>query len=128
MGREGEMVPEDGQEVVEQDGSVVTIPGLFDEAVFDQAIQEFLDKKEALDVQLYRSPGHWREFLDSVKSRKRTQTPVQIAHRSQTPGHLGYIAARTGRTLKWDAAKQQIIGDAEASKMIYPKMRKPWHL
>jgi predicted dehydrogenase len=87
-----------------------------------------LDKKEALDVQLYRSPGHWREFLDSVKSRKRTQTPVQIAHRSQTPGHLGYIAARTGRTLKWDAAKQQIIGDAEASKMIYPKMRKPWHL
>ena len=28
--------------------SVTTIPGLFDEAVFDQAIQEFLDKKEAL--------------------------------------------------------------------------------
>jgi type II restriction enzyme len=38
----------DGQEVAEEDGSVTTIPGLFDEAVFDQAIQEFLDKKEAL--------------------------------------------------------------------------------
>ena len=38
----------DGQEVVEEDGSVTTIPGLFDEAVFDQAVQEFLDKKEAL--------------------------------------------------------------------------------
>jgi type II restriction enzyme len=38
----------DGQEVGEMDGSVTTIPGLFDEAVFDQAIQEFLDKKEAL--------------------------------------------------------------------------------
>jgi type II restriction enzyme len=38
----------DGQDVVEEDRSVTKIPGLFDEAVFDQAVQEFLDKKEAL--------------------------------------------------------------------------------
>lgn len=38
----------DGQEITEDDGTVVKIPGLFDEAVFDQSIQEFLDKKEAL--------------------------------------------------------------------------------
>ncbi|GAA2019649.1 DEAD/DEAH box helicase [Nocardioides kribbensis] len=38
----------DGQDVAEADGSVITIPGLFDEAVFDQAIQEFLDKKAEL--------------------------------------------------------------------------------
>ncbi|MDR1791297.1 MAG: DEAD/DEAH box helicase family protein [Propionibacteriaceae bacterium] len=38
----------DGQEVKEEDGSTTRIPGLFDEAVFDQSIQEFLDKKEAL--------------------------------------------------------------------------------
>lgn len=38
----------DGQEVTEEDGTVTTIPGLFDEAVFDQSVQEFLDKKETL--------------------------------------------------------------------------------
>lgn len=38
----------DGHEVTEKDGSVSAIPGLFDEAVFDQSIQEFLDKKEQL--------------------------------------------------------------------------------
>lgn len=38
----------DGQEVTEEDGTITEIPGLFDEAVFDQSIQEFLDKKEAL--------------------------------------------------------------------------------
>lgn len=38
----------DGQVVTEEDGTVTKIPGLFDEAVFDQAIQEFLDKKEEL--------------------------------------------------------------------------------
>ena len=38
----------DGQEVVGEDGAVIEIPGLFDEVVFDQAIQEFLAKKDAL--------------------------------------------------------------------------------
>ncbi len=38
----------DGQTVTAADGTETIIPGLFDEAVFDQSIQEFLDKKEAL--------------------------------------------------------------------------------
>ena len=89
---------------------------------------QMLDKKGELEIALYRSPGHFREFIDSIKSRKRTQTPVEIAHRSQTPGHLGYIASVTGRKLKWDAAKQEIIGDPEASAMMTPQMREPWHI
>lgn len=86
------------------------------------------DKEGNLEIQLYKSPGHMREFIDSIKSRKRTLTPVEIAHRSQTPGHLGYIASVTGRKIKWDAAKQQIIGDAEASKMMAFHPREPWKL
>ena len=38
----------DGQDVTEDDGSVTQIPGLFDAAVFDRSVQEFLDKKESL--------------------------------------------------------------------------------
>jgi type II restriction enzyme len=38
----------DGQNVTEDDGTTMQIPGLFDEAVFDQAIQEFLAKKAEL--------------------------------------------------------------------------------
>ncbi|MGW9827883.1 superfamily II DNA or RNA helicase [Brevibacterium pityocampae] len=38
----------DGQVITEDDGTTTTIPGLFDEAVFDQSIQEFLDKKKEL--------------------------------------------------------------------------------
>ncbi len=86
------------------------------------------EKKGDLKVTLYKSPGHHKEFLDSIKSRKRTLTPVEIAHRSQSPGHLGYIAAVVGRKLKWDAAKQEITGDAEASKLLSKKMREPWKI
>lgn len=38
----------DGQDVTEEDGTITRIPGLFDEAVFDQAVQEFLAKKVEL--------------------------------------------------------------------------------
>ena len=86
------------------------------------------EKKKDLAVLLVNSPGHQREFLDSVKSRARTLTPVEVAHRSQTPGHLGYIASVVGRKLKWDAARQRIVGDPEASKLLATKMRVPWHL
>lgn len=86
------------------------------------------EKKQDLAVLLYDSPGHQREFLDSIKSRKPTLTPIAIAHRSQTPGHLGYIASVAGRKLKWDAAKQEIVGDPEASKLLAKEMRAPWHL
>lgn len=86
------------------------------------------EKKHDLAVQLGISPGHQREFLDCVKSRKRTLTPVEVAHRSQTPGHLGYIASVVGRKLKWDAAKQDFVNDAEASKLLSRPMRAPWHL
>jgi hypothetical protein len=86
------------------------------------------EKKKDLAILLPVSPGHWRQFLDCVKSRQKTLTPVEIAHRSQTPGHLGYIASVVGRKLKWDAAHQQIVDDPEASKLLSREMRAPWHL
>jgi len=89
---------------------------------------QVLDKKGELGIALYRSPGHFRDFIDCVKSRKRTQTPVEIAQRSQTPGHLGYIASVTGRKIRWDAVKQQITGDEEATKLTLPQSRGDWHI
>jgi predicted dehydrogenase len=86
------------------------------------------EEKKDLAVLLPVSPGHQREFLDCVKSRGRTLTPVEVAHRSQTPGHLGYIASVVGRKLRWDAEKQEIIGDTQASQLLSRPMRAPWHL
>lgn len=91
-------------------------------------IREREKTRKDLEVVIFDSPGHIQEFIDSCKSRKRTLTPVEVAHRSQSPGHLGLIAARTGRKLKWDAEKQEIVGDSEASKMLSKEFRKPWQL
>ena len=46
-----------------------------------------------------------RNFIDCVKSRQPTITPVETAHHSAIPGHLGLISMLVGRKIKWDVAQ-----------------------
>ena len=49
-------------------------------------------------------------------------------HRALTTCHLAGIALRLNRKLTWDAAKEQIVGDADAAKLLSKEYRKPWKL
>jgi len=80
------------------------------------------------EIQIPKSPGHYQQFIDCVKSRGATHTPSEVAVRSATPGWLGQIAMLTGRKIKWDPVKEEIVGDAEASKLLSREMRWPWRL
>jgi predicted dehydrogenase len=79
-------------------------------------------------VKLYESSNHQRNFLDCVKSRQPTITPVETAHHSTIPGHLGLISMLTGRKIKWDVASEKILGDPEASKLLTRAYRAPWQM
>ena len=59
---------------------------------------------------------------------RRPAADVEIGHRSTIVPHLGNIAYRTGRKIRWDAEKEQIIGDEEAAELLGRKARKPWDL
>ena len=83
--------------------------------------------EELRKVKLYESSNHYRNFLDCVKSRRPTITPVETAHHSAIPGHLGLISLLTGRKIRWDVAAEKIINDAEASKLLTRKYRAPRH-
>ncbi len=72
--------------------------------------------------------GHRRDFLDCVKTRAQTITPVDIGHRSSTVAHLGNIAMILGREIRWDPKREQINNDPEASRMLGRSMRSPWHI
>jgi hypothetical protein len=83
---------------------------------------------DVIKTRLYETPGHHRNFLDCVKSRRPTVTPVETAHRSATPGHLALISFLVNRPIKWDPVKEEIIGDAEASKLLTREYRGSWKL
>ena len=80
------------------------------------------------DTRLYVSGNHHGNWLDCIKTRKPPICEVEIGHRSATVCHLGNIAVRCKRKIKWDPAKEQVIGDEEANKMVDKAYREPWRL
>lgn len=92
-------------------------PSLLDEAVAQEH-----------SVDLGRSPGHHRNFLDAVKDRKDPFATAEIGHRTATICHLNNLAITLGRPLKWDPDTEQVVDDDEANARLLPKMREPWNL
>ena len=86
--------------------------------------EELGDTKKAL----YKSSNHFGNFLECIRSRKETITPAEVAHRSISVGLLGEIAMTTKQTIKWDPDKEQIIGNAEAGKLLMRPFRAPWKI
>jgi hypothetical protein len=80
------------------------------------------------DVHLIESPNHAQNFIDAVKSRKATVSPLDQAVRSDTISQLCDIAVRTKRKILWDPKTATIVGDAEATKMTHRDIRAPWTL
>jgi predicted dehydrogenase len=80
------------------------------------------------EIHLYRSENHARNFIDCVISRDKTVAPIETAHRSITVSHLGNIAMRLGRDLKWNPDIEKFINDDGANRMLFRTMRSPWRL
>jgi len=80
------------------------------------------------EIHLYRSPGHHRNFLDCIKTRKQTVCDIDTAVRSDTLSHLTDICTRLGRKIRWAPDTEEIIADTEAGRMLTRSMRGPWHL
>jgi type II restriction enzyme len=58
----------DGQEIVGEDGMTIRIPGLFDEAVFNESIQEFLNKK--VELADYFDDAHTEDIFAYIPQQK----------------------------------------------------------
>jgi predicted dehydrogenase len=80
------------------------------------------------DIHLYESRSQYTNFIDCVISRAPTVAPVEVAHRSISPAHLGNISMILGRKIRWDPGKEEIIGDPAASAMLGRSYRAPWAL
>ncbi|HUT93873.1 MAG TPA: Gfo/Idh/MocA family oxidoreductase [Thermoguttaceae bacterium] len=80
------------------------------------------------EVHLYKSPGHHRDWLDCIRSRKRPVADVEIGARSVTVCHLGILAYWYRRKLKWDPQAWRFVDDEEANAWLDRERRDPWHL
>ena len=80
------------------------------------------------EIHLYTDESEHANFLRCIHSRKAPYHPVEDLHRTSTIAHMGNIAMKLKRTLKWDPVKEEFPDDAEANTMRSREEREPWTL
>jgi len=79
-------------------------------------------------IRVYESDNHMENFFACVESRKDPIMPVEAGHSVATLCHLGNIARRLGRRLKWDPVKEIFPGDDEANQYLDCPKRKGYEV
>ena len=72
--------------------------------------------------------GHYGNFVNAIRSGKQTDLTCDIeeGHRSSALAHIGNIAYRLGRELRFDGANEKFVNDAEADAMLKDTYREPF--
>lgn len=111
-----QFIGSDGEITVNR-GKLVSVP--------EQLIKEPLPEKA---IRLYKSPGHQRDWLNCIRSRKRPICDVEVGARSVTVCHLGNLAYWHHRKLRWDPKRWQFVADETANRWLDVERRDPWQL
>ena len=74
--------------------------------------------------------SHFENFTDCMRSRKTAElrASVEDGHLSTSLCHLGNIAYRVGRSLKFDSATERFVGDDDANKLLTRTYRAAYSL
>ena len=89
------------------------------------------EKSVHVNAELAEPDGHnlkqlYADFLEAIDTGRKPVADIESAHRSSVLPMLGMMSLKLGRSLQWDGAKEQVIGDAEANALLSRKYRGPW--
>lgn len=88
------------------------------------------ERNQRVDIKV--QPGgqddeaHIANFIESVRGNAKPNSEIEIGHLSSSLCHLGNIAARLGRSLRFDPKTEQIVGDEEANRLVGREYRDHW--
>ncbi|MBN2762489.1 MAG: Gfo/Idh/MocA family oxidoreductase [Bacteroidales bacterium] len=80
------------------------------------------------EIHLDTDSSEHENFLKCIKTRTPVFHPVEDMHRTSTLTHIGNIAMKLQRKLKWDPVNEEFINDFEANSMRNRVGRAPWVL
>ncbi len=70
--------------------------------------------------------AHMADFLAAVRERKQPACVIEDAYQSTATVKLAMISYDVGAKITWDGEKEQIVGNAEAAKLLKREYRAPW--
>jgi len=69
---------------------------------------------------------HWQSLLEAIATRGKPASDIEQGYISAASCILANMAMQLGRTLTWDAEKNQVVGDVEANRLLARPYRAPW--
>lgn len=89
------------------------------------------EKSVHVNSELAEPDGHnlkqlYADFLEAIDTGRKPVADIESAHRSSVLPMLGMMSLKLGRSLQWDGAKEQVVGDADANALLSRKYRGPW--
>ena len=91
----------------------------------ERRIREWEPSEESKKV--YESPGHKEDWFEGIKTGKKTIMNIEAGVGVANLCVLGNLSYLLGRKLQWDHAKQEIVGDEQAQRMMSRPQRHPYH-
>jgi hypothetical protein len=92
-------------------------------------LEQYPEDKTEKDLERHVAPAirrHMLDFLAAIDSRGKPVADIEQGHISSASCILANVAMQLGRTLTWDPAKHQVVGDEEANRLLRRPYRKPW--
>jgi predicted dehydrogenase len=68
----------------------------------------------------------WADFLNAIKTGGRPVSDIEEVQRSTNVALLGMLSLKLGRSVEWDGAKVECVGDPEANTLLRRAYRKGW--
>ena len=68
----------------------------------------------------------WADFLDAIRTGRKPVSDIEEVHWSTNVALLGMLSYKLGRSLTWDGAKEECVGDAEANQLLVRPYRQGW--
>jgi len=91
--------------------------------------EQYPEDRTEKDLERHVAPAirhHMQNFLAAIDSRGKPVADIEEGYISTASCILANLAMKTGRTLKWDAAKQRVASDDETNRLLTRPYRRPW--
>ncbi len=92
-------------------------------------LDKYPEDRTEKDLETHVAPAiraHMKNFLECIESRQRPVADIEQGYMSATACILANLSMRLGRSLQWDHAKGQVVGDDEANSLLGRPYRAPW--
>ena len=92
-------------------------------------LEQYPEDKTEKELEKHVAPAirhHMMDLLAAIDARSKPVADIEQGYISTATCILANNALKLGRTLKWDATKQQVVNDNEANHLLTRSYRKPW--